>query len=390
MENYSKLLEKAKKVYKTCTTDAERKVIESIFPDVKESDDERIRKELLDYLEERRVVERLTDIRVKEEWIAWLEKQGGIDLEHYEDSENEKRKFVGYGFLKCKGDFLSFKEGKTYWLEYVGKDNYNVRSDNLLGQTFYIKPVELYTVFRPTTWLEKQGEQQHTNSKEDDTNEETNAPTEYGKYVDECLNEASKHFFSDGEDKYSVADLFYAGVRCGKSWFEKQDDKDKLIKELGEYKVKYTQEVLENHMNNVSNKDDERLRKTTIGFLKEFADKGYENAVECIDWLEKQKEHKSVWSEDDEAILKAIIQDIQERHHDAMWGIDTSKTASVSTEFIIKFLKSLSPQSHWKPSEEQINALEHFVRSIGESGYASPYDNNTKLVYSLFNDLKKL
>ena len=53
-------------------------------------------------------------------------------------------------------------------------------------------------------------------------NDETNAPTGYGKYVDECLNEASKHFFSDGEDKYSVADLFYAGVRCGKSWFEKQ------------------------------------------------------------------------------------------------------------------------------------------------------------------------
>ena len=52
--------------------------------------------------------------------------------------------------------------------------------------------------------------------------DETNAPTEYGKYVDECLNEASKHFFSDGEDAYSVADLFYAGVRCGKSWLEKQ------------------------------------------------------------------------------------------------------------------------------------------------------------------------
>ena len=71
------------------------------------------------------------------------------------------------------------------------------------------------------------------------------------------------------------------------AWVEKQGDKDKLIQELGEYKVKYTQEVLEKCMNN---KDDERLRKTTIDFLKEFADKGYENAVECIDWLEKQGE----------------------------------------------------------------------------------------------------
>ena len=36
--------------------------------------------------------------------------------------------------------------------------------------------------------------------------------------------------------------------------------------------------------------EDERLRKTTIAFLKDFAEQGYENAVECIDWLEKQGE----------------------------------------------------------------------------------------------------
>ena len=76
------------------------------------------------------------------------------------------------------------------------------------------------------------------------------------------------------------------------AWLEKQRDKDKLIQELGEYKVKYTQEVLEKHINSMNNKDDERLRKTTIAFLKDFAEKGYENAVECIDWLEKQGEDK--------------------------------------------------------------------------------------------------
>lgn len=40
--------------------------------------------------------------------------------------------------------------------------------------------------------------------------------------------------------------------------------------------------------------DDEKLRKTTIAFLKEYAEKGYENAVECIDWLEKQGEQKPI------------------------------------------------------------------------------------------------
>ena len=79
------------------------------------------------------------------------------------------------------------------------------------------------------------------------------------------------------------------------AWLEKQGDKDKLIQELGEYKVKYTQEILEKYITSMSNKDDERLRKTTIAFLKDFVEKGYENAVECIDWLEKQG--KKYWED---------------------------------------------------------------------------------------------
>lgn len=65
-KKYKEALERAKK----------GKCLENIFPELRESEEERIRKELLDYLDERRVVERFTDIRVKEEWIAWLEKQG--------------------------------------------------------------------------------------------------------------------------------------------------------------------------------------------------------------------------------------------------------------------------------------------------------------------------
>ena len=45
----------------------------------------------------------------------------------------------------------------------------------------------------------------------------------------------------------------------------------------------------------MSNKDDERLRKTAIAFLKDFAEQGYENAVECIDWLEKQGKQEQIY-----------------------------------------------------------------------------------------------
>lgn len=45
------------------------------------------------------------------------------------------------------------------------------------------------------------------------------------------------------------------------AWLKEQRDKDKLIQELGEYKVKYTQEVLGKHLNDISHKDDEILEK---------------------------------------------------------------------------------------------------------------------------------
>ena len=152
--------------------------------------------------------------------LAWLEKQGDNCLVNFDEAEKEKYDFVSGQFIECRKSFNGFKEDKSYWLEYIGDDTYIGRSDNILNQKFHITPRQLFTLF---TW-------QHRPKEDCNVNDEANAPTGYGKYVDECLNEAAKHFFSDGEDAYSVADLFYAGVRCGKSWLEKQ----------GVQKVSYT------------------------------------------------------------------------------------------------------------------------------------------------------
>lgn len=109
---------------------------------------------------------------------------------------------------------------------------------------------------------------------------------ELKKSEDERIREALIALLKD--DDSAIAPGFNETKEQELAWLEKQKDKNKLIQELGEYKVKYTQEVLEKYINNMSNKDDERLRNTAIAFLKDFAEQGYENAVECIDWLEKQ------------------------------------------------------------------------------------------------------
>lgn len=69
----------------------------------------------------------------------------------------------------------------------------------------------------------------------------------------------------------------------------------------------------------------------------------------------------------------------------ALLNIVPEKISKIRT-----WLQSLKQRATWKPSDAQMIAFEHFVKSIGESGYFSPYDDNTKLLYSLLEDLKKL
>ena len=101
-------------------------------------------------------VENNTADAIVEEYEDWLEKQS--NKASYESAEAEKQEFVDAGFIKCYADFQDFKEGKTYWLEYLGNDNYNVRSDNLLGKTYHITPCQLYTIFKKQPWAEAQDE----------------------------------------------------------------------------------------------------------------------------------------------------------------------------------------------------------------------------------------
>ena len=105
---------------------------------------------------------------------------------------------------------------------------------------------------------------------------------------------------------------------------------------------------------------------------------------------------QSALSEEDERLCSCLIEEQEE-------SLDNVKNDKYGHSEIISDLKEMyneriawlesikdrvKPQ--WKPSYEEINALEHFVRSVGESGFASPSDNNTKCVYSLLNNLKKL
>lgn len=70
---YKEVLDNAKKVLLDCTSD-ERNVVEYIFPELRESEEEKIKKELIDYIKS--FPEKICLSHNKEDVIAWLEKNG--------------------------------------------------------------------------------------------------------------------------------------------------------------------------------------------------------------------------------------------------------------------------------------------------------------------------
>ena len=96
------------------------------------------------------------------------------------------------------------------------------------------------------------------------------------------------------------------------------------------------------------------------------------------DWIEKQKEQKPAeWSEEDERKRNGLIKGLEDRMGFG-WASDP-----FSREEYITWLKSLRPQPHWKPSEEQMKAL-------GASIVFHKDDPFVERLRELYNQLQKL
>ena len=115
------------------------------------------------------------------------------------------------------------------------------------------------------------------------------------------------------------------------AWLEKQGDKDKLIQELGEYKVKYTQEVLSQYLEKQGEQKHKIQPKFKIGDIIRFKGNetlkgeveahkivGYDNELYvfadgttdlfCEQDLYELVEQNPAWSEEDEKYLQELIE----------------------------------------------------------------------------------
>ena len=95
------------------------------------------------------------------------------------------------------------------------------------------------------------------------------------------------------------------------------------------------------------------------------------------------EEQKPEWSEEDERILDGLIRLYSNTYSGERWPWKIGEPITYGD--IVKFLKSLKPQKHWKPSEEQMKALQHAIDAC-ELEWVYQDDE----LRSLFTDLEKL
>jgi hypothetical protein len=120
MENYKEkceqYLERAKKEIKECGDNQGRiNMIKRIFPELRESEDEKIRKDIISFIERnKRPIAPVPSDDTLDRWIAWLEKQGDKSLST-EETELNSLAFqteLGYTCIppKKEGELTEFEK----------------------------------------------------------------------------------------------------------------------------------------------------------------------------------------------------------------------------------------------------------------------------------------
>ena len=137
------------------------------------------------------------------------------------------------------------------------------------------------------------------------------------------------------------------------------------------------------------------IRKEIVEHIKDQID-SFISAPDCRDkyeeeelarykswiaYLEKQKEQKPAeWSEEDQRIMQRIQMILE------AWDRSYLNVLPSEVPKYIKWLYSLRPQSHWKPSEEQMDALNEakvHYKDAGNSAMAYILDSIQKQLNNL-------
>lgn len=167
-----------------------------------------------------------------------------------------------------------------------------------------------------------------------------------------------------------------------------QEEKFEEAKRLYETANTDQRYVLESLFPELAESEDERIRKMLIEFFSKGAEyNSSTNGIsdkDIVAWLERQAQKPAAWSEEDKRKIDRIYSILRQASDTHAFSTLCRLIGDKECIELQDFLKSLIPQSQWKPSDEQMDAL---LVKIPIENSCNKVDNILK---SLYSDLKKL
>ena len=345
--------------------------LERIFPELKESEDERIRKELIKLL---RNLFNNYSYFIKDpfytECIAWLEKQA-----EQKPADRVEPKFH-------KGD----------WIVHHGTENiYQVVA--VIDNQYQLKYGDTYTV-QECADVDRCARLWDI-AKDAKDGDVLVSPLRYGDgeqififksinsrdYVDDCI----EYYCRVCEGVFYENENGYMGTTSSPLYPATKEQRDLLFQKMKEAGYKWDadkKELKKIEQNPAWSEEDERNLDWLITVCERIHYKSDPQvapkaALTLRDWFKSlkgrvQPQPKKEWSEEDE-YNSAFIQE-------ALLGLDGDDSYREKCCKMAEWLESLKPQNTWKPSDEQMERLKGIINSL-------PHQ---EVLYSLYQDLKKL
>lgn len=397
---------------------AVKRMSEYIFPELEESEDEKIRKALIDGFKRYDDGSLFNGCLVRE-ILAWFEKQGNKDMGISEATkkklENNLNKALEKETPESCNEFLEkqceqkpiykvepkFKVGDIITnVKIIGKVDEN-ENNKYHGWFGYDKDLSVHYADIPDieNWHKwtikdaKAGDVLATSAGAFIYNGNNGGGSCLGSY---CGIDTLGGFKTGIEHHWTVKKVYPATKEQRDTLMKAMADEGYTF-DLENKELKKNEEESENYKQQVMSEMTDLVKDYIIQKPAEWSeeDKYYygiiqyclnnesvgkadkENAISWFQSLKDRIQPKVELTQLDKNILEAAIAFVEKNHHFNCWrGVDKHTVLSA--------LHSLRPQSTWKPSDEQMQALSNAGNSF------RPFEKSHKVLWSLYNDLKKL
>ena len=403
-KSYDEVVEKAKIEKEKSRNLGLLEFIDENFPELKESEDERVRKEIISAIKE--------DWPGHTDWIAWLEKQGQKPV--YKVEPKFKVKYAGseYNVLNVKdiaGVTYYGIEDEPNHIDYVLPNNCEIVSEQ--------KPADkVEPKFHDGEWITHNTANFVFKIINVGSNGYEVVNRENYKKTISFDNEDNYHLWTikdakDGDVLATSAGAFIyngnsgggscPGSYCGINtlgrfktgvehhWTGKKvypatkEQRDLMFQKIKEEGYKWDAEKKElKHKPAAWNEEDELNFRRALYYVNYYQthEADTKEAKECFDFLESLKDRvqpKQEWSDEDKKHIMSIKSTIE---YCKMQYPDASVVVEAYNSDLI-WLSRLQPQ--WKPTKKQIMALRWVLNHI-------PYDIHKEEISGLFDQIKEL